>query len=80
MCMNLFVTITYACFALDISRLKLIYYNPIFATKILVYRGDREQYYSFLTPEAYTSVDEWMKYRLECGDKITKESYVMRDI
>jgi integrase len=53
--------------------------NELLAAKILVYPGDREQYYSFLTPEAYTSLDEWMKYRSTCGEEITKESYVMRD-
>jgi len=54
--------------------------NELVAAKILVYPGDREQYCSFLTPEAYTSLDEWMKYRSKCGEEITKESFVMRDI
>ncbi len=54
--------------------------NELIAAKILVYPGDREQYYSFLTPEAYTSLDEWMTYRSKCGEQITKDSYVMRDI
>jgi integrase len=54
--------------------------NELIAAKILVYPGDREQYYSFLTPEAYTSLAEWMAYRSKCGEEITKESYVMRDI
>ncbi|WP_148685643.1 site-specific integrase [Candidatus Nitrosocosmicus hydrocola] len=54
--------------------------NEVSAAKILVYPGDREQYYSFVTPEAYTSLNEWMKYRSTCGEQITKESYVMRDI
>ena len=54
--------------------------NELTAAKILVYPGDREEYYSFVTPEAYTSLDEWMKYRSKCGEEITKESYVMRDI
>ncbi len=38
------------------------------------------QYYSFLTPEAYTAVKDWMEYRSSCGEKITKESLIMRDI
>ncbi|MDQ6724474.1 MAG: tyrosine-type recombinase/integrase [Thermoproteota archaeon] len=54
--------------------------NIIQAAKILVYPGDREQYYSFLSPEAYTAVKDWMDYRSLCGEKITKESLVMRDI
>lgn len=48
--------------------------------KILVYPGDREQYYSFLTPEAYSALKDWMNYRSQCGENITKDSYVMRDI
>ena len=54
--------------------------NDVIAAKILVYAGDREQYDSFLTPEAFTALKEWMDYRLACGEKITRESFVMRDI
>jgi integrase len=54
--------------------------NDIVAAKILVYAGDREQYYSFLTPEAYNAVKEWMDYREACGENITANSLVMRDI
>ena len=54
--------------------------NDIIAAKILVYPGDREQYYSFLTPEAYTALKEWMDYRSACGENITGNSIVMRDI
>ncbi|MDF0681961.1 MAG: tyrosine-type recombinase/integrase [Candidatus Nitrosocosmicus sp.] len=48
--------------------------------KILVYPGDREEYYSFLTPEAFSALKDWMNYRLQCGENITKDSFVMRDI
>lgn len=54
--------------------------NELIAARILVYPGDREQYYSFLTPEAYNTVKDWMDYRTACGEDITKESVVMRDI
>ncbi len=54
--------------------------NEIMAAKITVYPGDREQYYSFLTPEAYDNLKEWMDYRSACGENITGESIVMRDI
>lgn len=67
------------------ETLKWKHITPIASTnnevaKILVYPGDREQYYSFLTPEAYSAVKDWMDYRSECGEIITKDSYVMRDI
>ena len=54
--------------------------NELLAAKILVYPGDREQYYTFSTPEAYNFLKEWIDYRSKCGEEITKESYVMRDI
>jgi integrase len=36
--------------------------NDIMAAKILVYPGDRKEYFSFITLEAYTAVKEWMDY------------------
>lgn len=54
--------------------------NEIIAAKIIVYPNDREKYYTFMTPEAYNSVKEWVDYRQASGEEITKESYVMRDI
>ena len=38
--------------------------NDTVAAKIRVYPGDSEQYDSFITPEAYNAVKEWMEYRL----------------
>jgi integrase len=54
--------------------------NDIIAAKILVYPGDREEYFSFITPEAYTAVKEYVDYRLACGENITGNSLVMRDV
>jgi hypothetical protein len=52
----------------------------IIAAKIIVYDGEAEQYFSFITPEAYYSLKEWMEFREKQGEKVTKESYLMRDI
>ena len=52
----------------------------IIAAKIIVYDGEPEQYFSFITPEAYYSLKEWMEFREKQGEKVTKESYLMRDI
>ena len=54
--------------------------GKVMATKIRVYPGDQEEYYSFITPEAYNALREWMDFRVEYGESITEESWVMRDI
>ena len=48
--------------------------------KINVYADEDDEYITFITPEAYLSLDSWMKYRSTCGEHVTKESWVMRDL
>ncbi len=50
------------------------------AAKITVYAGSDEQYYSFITPEAYVALKEWMDFRQQSGENITDESWLMRNL
>jgi integrase len=54
--------------------------ESIVAAKIIVYAEEREQYFSFITPEAYNELKGWMDYRSSYGEKITNDSWVMRDL
>jgi hypothetical protein len=55
--------------------------GEIVAAKLVVYAGDPiEEYYTFCTPEAYGELKSWIDYREQCGENISGESWVMRDI
>ena len=54
--------------------------GKIVAAKIIVYAGDDEEYFSFITPEAYHQLEKWMNYRSECGENIDEKSWVMRQL
>jgi hypothetical protein len=54
--------------------------EKVVAAKMVVYRGDAEEYITFMTPEAYHALKDWMHYREMSGEKVTKDSWVMRNL
>jgi len=52
----------------------------LLGAKLLVYEGDEEQYVSFISPEAFRELKKWMEFRESCGEKISGDSWLMRDI
>jgi hypothetical protein len=54
--------------------------DKIIAAKIIVYAGENEQYYSFITLEAFEALQEWMEYRRTSGENIDGESWLMRTV
>jgi hypothetical protein len=54
--------------------------GKIIAAKIIIYAGDNEEYFSFITPEAYFEIEKWVEYRKNCGENINENSWVMRQL
>jgi integrase len=54
--------------------------GEIVAAKIIVYGDEEDEYYSFISKEAYQSLIDWMKYREFSGELIDENSWVMRDL
>jgi hypothetical protein len=54
--------------------------GQLVAAKVTVYRGEQEQYITFITPEAYKAVKEWMEFRAQHGERVTGASWVMRNL
>lgn len=54
--------------------------DEIIAAKIIVYAGENDQYFSFISPEAFQALQDWMIYRSSYGEKINPESWLMRNL
>ena len=52
--------------------------GKVVAAKIIVYPGDTEEYFTFITPEAYFELEKWMNFRKDAGEEINEKSWVMR--
>lgn len=53
--------------------------DNLIAAKLVVYRGEPEEYFSFITPEAYEAVKEYIDFRSSHGEVISERSWVLRD-
>ena len=63
------------------SHLKPIEKNgEIIAAKMIVYGGEDEEYFTFISPSAWSELSAWRKYRETSGESIKDDSWVMRDL
>jgi len=54
--------------------------GQIVSAKIIVYAGEDEEYFSFISKEAYQALKEWIKYREDSGESIDENIWIMRDL
>jgi integrase len=54
--------------------------NKVIAAKIRVYADEEEEYYTFISLEAYNELLAWINYRKESGEIINNESWLMRNL
>lgn len=47
--------------------------------KITVYEGSNEEYFTFCTPECAYFIDAYLQYRTQKGERVNKDSYLIRD-
>ena len=54
--------------------------GKIAAVSMKVYAGEAEEYLTFITPSAWGELSRWKKYREECGENVTDDGWVMRNL
>ena len=47
--------------------------------KMTVYENSKEEYYAFCTPECAKMIDQYIEYRKQAGETMTKESFLIRN-
>jgi hypothetical protein len=54
--------------------------GEIVAAKVIIYAEEADEYFTFITPEAYSALKDWIDFRTSYGEKITGDSWLMRDL
>jgi integrase len=54
--------------------------EAVITAKIVVYAEEDEEYFTFISKEAYKGLKDWMNYRECSGELIDENSWLMRDL
>ncbi len=55
-------------------------HGDVIAAKLIIYSGEPEEYFTFITLEAYNLLKDWISFRKSHGENVDRESWLMRDI
>ena len=48
--------------------------NEVVAGKLIVYAGEDEEYFTFISREAWLALNDWIDYRRSSGEMITDDT------
>ena len=54
--------------------------GQVIAAKLIVYAGENDEYFTFISAEAYNELEKWKEYRIQSGESVEVNSWVMRNI
>jgi integrase len=54
--------------------------GQVIAAKLIVYAGENDEYFTFISAEAYSELEKWKEYRIQSGESVEPKSWVMRNI
>ena len=64
---------------LKLKHIEKITSNSHNLYKFIIYENTKEEYITFCTPECASMIDEYIEQRKKAGEKITQESYLVRN-
>jgi integrase len=62
-----------------VGALPLLKLRNLEGTKLTVYENEREEYFTFLTPECQKAIDTYLDMRSRYGEKLDKDSFLIRE-
>lgn len=62
-----------------VGALPLLKVRNLENQKLTVYESDKEEYFTFITPECQKAIQTYLDIRFRCGEKLNKNSYLIRE-
>ena len=62
-----------------VGALPLLRLGNLEDSKLTIYENDREEYFTFITPECQKAIDSYLDFRARYGEKLGKNSPLVRE-